>query len=325
MAYVSQELKKKIAGKLRNVVPDGWKYSLSVRNHSTLVMTISAGPESLCIKDGERQSSFEINHHYLDRAIDKTVEDRDEIVAVLKKIKSALNTDNHDNSDLHTDYFDVGHYVRIQVGKWDKPYIVNETKKKETTTMSDITNEEKTKLGNALKQVMAELNEQPKERRQQVSNWCESKFGYPMVQVWTKGNYDAVREICVEVKKAIDSGDWSKFGDVAAGQAGAELTHPAPSEPEPEDEPEDEESKLAIPRREKKEQGEPAPKPKREPLGTVEHAISALIDERIKVALRRFEERLDKLEQGCDPSSESTIDVKAEVRKALAEIVNGKS
>jgi hypothetical protein len=31
---------------------------------------------------------------------------------------------NHDNSDIMTDYFDVGWYVNIYVGKWNKPYNV---------------------------------------------------------------------------------------------------------------------------------------------------------------------------------------------------------
>jgi hypothetical protein len=35
-----------------------------------------------------------------------------------------LNTGNHDNSDSQTDYFDVGWYVDVKVGKWNKPYIV---------------------------------------------------------------------------------------------------------------------------------------------------------------------------------------------------------
>ena len=37
----------------------------------------------------------------------------------------ALNTDNHDNSDIQTDYFDVGHYVELNIGTWEKPYEIN--------------------------------------------------------------------------------------------------------------------------------------------------------------------------------------------------------
>ena len=31
---------------------------------------------------------------------------------------------NHNNSDISTDYFDVGWYIDINIGKWDKPYEV---------------------------------------------------------------------------------------------------------------------------------------------------------------------------------------------------------
>ena len=27
------------------------------------------------------------------------------------------------NSDSYTDYFDVAYYIRINIGKWDKPYL----------------------------------------------------------------------------------------------------------------------------------------------------------------------------------------------------------
>jgi len=32
---------------------------------------------------------------------------------------------NHDNNDLMTDYFDVNYYWRVEVWKWDKPYVIN--------------------------------------------------------------------------------------------------------------------------------------------------------------------------------------------------------
>jgi hypothetical protein len=33
-----------------------------------------------------------------------------------------MNDGNHDNSDIQSDYFDVGWYISINVGRWDKPY-----------------------------------------------------------------------------------------------------------------------------------------------------------------------------------------------------------
>lgn len=42
----------------------------------------------------------------------------------LDEILAAMNVGNHDNSDSQTDYFDVGWYVDVNVGNWNKPYIL---------------------------------------------------------------------------------------------------------------------------------------------------------------------------------------------------------
>ena len=47
MAYMNQEKKAKIAAALKTVVPKGWKYSLAVRNHSSIVMNIKSAPVDL--------------------------------------------------------------------------------------------------------------------------------------------------------------------------------------------------------------------------------------------------------------------------------------
>lgn len=124
MAYVDQEKKAKIAAALKQVIPAGWKHSLAVSNHSTIVLTISAAPVDLIRAfkpspyfDPETTTNTELNHyHYRSHLADEAVAD------VFEKIIGALNTDNFDNSDIQTDYFHVGHYVRINIGRWNKPF-----------------------------------------------------------------------------------------------------------------------------------------------------------------------------------------------------------
>lgn len=113
MAYVNQEKKGKIAAALKAVVPADWKYSLAVRHHSTIVMTIKKAPVDLYLAN---RNHVDINHYHLDTNFDG------ELLETLKKIIRALNTDNYDNSDSMTDYFDVGHYVDLNIGRWDKPF-----------------------------------------------------------------------------------------------------------------------------------------------------------------------------------------------------------
>ena len=48
----------------------------------------------------------------------------DESLDLFRKIRDALNIDNHNRSDSQTDYFDVGHYTSINLGIWNKPFVV---------------------------------------------------------------------------------------------------------------------------------------------------------------------------------------------------------
>lgn len=129
MAYMNQEKKAKIAEQLKKVVPKDWKYTLSVHNHSTLCMTVKSVPFSIleevenCIKgnwpnEPHRKSVvdseyYSVNPYHYEKAFKGSL-------GVVEKIMGALNTGKHNNSDIMTDYFDVGHYVELSFGKWDK-------------------------------------------------------------------------------------------------------------------------------------------------------------------------------------------------------------
>lgn len=139
MAYMDQGKKAKIAAELKKVIPKDWKYSLGVRNHSTIVLTIRSAPVDIIENINERirrlhdndvmashnsnmvtndYTHFQVNEYYLERQFSG------EILTIMEKIKDALNLNNHDNSDSQTDYFDVGHYVSLNIGAWDKPFEV---------------------------------------------------------------------------------------------------------------------------------------------------------------------------------------------------------
>jgi hypothetical protein len=105
----------------------GLKYTLAVRNHSTICMNIKSGPidfradlvpdrvrpEAL---DTSKPYALDINPYwYHEHFTGKSLE-------ILRKIFEALNIGNHDRSDIMTDYFDVGWYVDVNVGDWRKPY-----------------------------------------------------------------------------------------------------------------------------------------------------------------------------------------------------------
>lgn len=130
MAYVNQEKKAKILAALKPAIPATWKWSLAVRHHSTIVLTISAAPVDLIAEYVSRRCSDEVREsclkqRYLDANPYHWREHFEEpLLTTFAAIFKALNVDNHDRSDMQTDYFDVGHYVSVHFGRWDKPFTV---------------------------------------------------------------------------------------------------------------------------------------------------------------------------------------------------------
>lgn len=138
MAYMNQERKALIAAQLKKVVPAQWKYTLAVRNASTIVMTITQAPVDLigeCLRvsqkyesaskstSNERPSNLDVNPYYLDRQFDG------DLLVTMKKIMDCLNLrdvegqQNWDKSDIMTDYFNVGWYVDLNIGSWNRPFL----------------------------------------------------------------------------------------------------------------------------------------------------------------------------------------------------------
>lgn len=122
MAWVDQQKKARIAAELKKVMPKGWRYSLAVHHHSTLCLTISAAPVDLIalnIRRPENKGAYlRLNAHHLSH------EYQGDLLQVFNAINDALNLENYDNSDIQTDYFDVGHYVDIRIGRWNRPFTV---------------------------------------------------------------------------------------------------------------------------------------------------------------------------------------------------------
>lgn len=130
MAYVNQEKKAVIAAQLKKVMPKDWKYSLAVRNHSTIVLNITKAPINLIAEYVSRSCSENVASHSIEKMNvdvnpyhwEKHFEG--DLLETFTNIFDALNIDNFDKSDITTDYFHVGHYVSVNIGKWNKPFQV---------------------------------------------------------------------------------------------------------------------------------------------------------------------------------------------------------
>ena len=121
MAYVSQERKKSIEPAIKAILKEhGLKGSLGVHHHSTLVLNIKEGPidfiGSMTSKSEDKY--IQVNPYHVDS--NYTGKAR----SVLRSLLKVMNNGNHDNSDIMTDYHDVGWYVSINIGKWDQPYVL---------------------------------------------------------------------------------------------------------------------------------------------------------------------------------------------------------
>lgn len=124
MAYMNQEKKSRIAPAVKAILKKyKLKGTLRVRNHMTLVLTVTQGPIDFMTDFNETanprtpvQSSIDVNpywfqDHFTGRA-----------KQFLTEVFAALNEGNHNNSDASVDFFDVGWYVDVNIGKWNKPY-----------------------------------------------------------------------------------------------------------------------------------------------------------------------------------------------------------
>ena len=125
MAYVSQKDKAQLAPQIKKVLNKyGMKGSISIRHHSTLVVTLQSGAidfKDYSHGDGYIQvNTYHIDSHYTGKA-----------KAFLNELLAAMKGPGwFDKSDSMTDYFHLKHYCDINVGRWNKPYFLQNTAKK---------------------------------------------------------------------------------------------------------------------------------------------------------------------------------------------------
>jgi hypothetical protein len=117
MAYFNQQMKKERTPAIKAVLAKyNMKGTMSVDNHSTFVVTLKSGAIDFG-KEHEQVNTYWIDTHYEDNQI---------ACKFLSELKEAMNIGNYDNSNSQIDYFDVGYYIDINIGKWNKPYVVVE-------------------------------------------------------------------------------------------------------------------------------------------------------------------------------------------------------
>jgi len=134
MAYMNQERKQKIAQALKPILAKyKVKGSLSVRNHSSIVLTLKSGAidfignsNRVCGNDFYQvQRGFKPTTNGYDQVNPYWFQDHydgDAKAFLTEAFKALKSADWYDESDAMTDYFNTAYYVDVNIGKWDKPY-----------------------------------------------------------------------------------------------------------------------------------------------------------------------------------------------------------
>jgi hypothetical protein len=124
MAYMNQEKKSVIASKLKPVLKKyGVKGTLSVRNHSSIVLNIKAGKIDFFKDYGDREDArkfgIQVNPYWFHDHFDG--KSKQFLTEAFDALKSA---GYYNNTDASIDYFDTAYYYDINIGKWNKPYVL---------------------------------------------------------------------------------------------------------------------------------------------------------------------------------------------------------
>lgn len=117
MAYMNQERKKARMPAIKALLNKyGVKGSVSVLHHSALRVTLSEGEV-----DFGNNDYHQVNTHWIEKYYEGDAKN------FLLELKDAmLGVDYYNNSDIMTDYFEVSHYIYIEIGRWDKPYVLKQ-------------------------------------------------------------------------------------------------------------------------------------------------------------------------------------------------------
>lgn len=138
MAYIDQAKKAGIAAELKKCMPRDWKYSLALRDNAEIVMTIMAAPADIIgelntvakataerrgqpfypVQDGHVQLGHSASQ------IQGQLPANSDIFPVLEAAMQALKSAGwYDNSETQVDYFDTAYDCRINIGRWNKPFV----------------------------------------------------------------------------------------------------------------------------------------------------------------------------------------------------------
>jgi len=132
MAYMNQERKAVIAEKVKPILAKyGVKGTLKTDKHS-ITLTLKQGRIDFIGDLNSDRMRWDISKDDLRKDYNLSVNPfwfqehyNGDSYFFLKEIMDALKAANwYDRSDAQTDYFDTAYYYNVNIGNWQKPYVV---------------------------------------------------------------------------------------------------------------------------------------------------------------------------------------------------------
>jgi len=130
MAYITQEDKKELAVGIKKVLKKyNVKGTIGIHHHSTIVVRLKSGDldilgnywDNYTNKVETGRISISVNPHFVDSSYSS------EVANFLNELIVEMKGERYFNdTDIMTDYFHCSHYLDIEVGNWEKPYIYNQ-------------------------------------------------------------------------------------------------------------------------------------------------------------------------------------------------------
>jgi Large polyvalent protein associated domain 29 len=116
MAYITAKQVKEKREQIKKLFPakHGWKFSIKTLNYSTIKLSVLEAPIELR-EDTSKHYEQMSKYRFSDR---KNVIGAD----LLQIMFDIINQGNYNNSDIQTDYFDIGFYTSITIGEWNIPF-----------------------------------------------------------------------------------------------------------------------------------------------------------------------------------------------------------
>lgn len=115
---------KQIVEKVRTEIKEKFsscKFSVRMPRYGSIAIALMQAPFEAFINPNEHTHE-QVNQYHLDK--DEVL--TPEAIQTMKGVYEIAMAYNHDRSDSMTDYFDVKFYLDLEVGKYDKPFVVVE-------------------------------------------------------------------------------------------------------------------------------------------------------------------------------------------------------